>query len=384
MRGRPMRDDGRLDAARAAPIDELLARLGLDQSLRRAGHEWTGPCPQCGGDDRFSVNLRKGVFNCRSCGAKGDGIALVRHTLGLDGLPAALDWIVGEAERAAPAEMAKRRAEAARRAAEAAARAQRERQQAIAAAQGLWRAGQPAEGTVVRDYLARRGITRAMLPAIPPALRFHPSLVLGLGQGRDRRELHRGPVMLAAVMGPEGDLTAVHRTWIDLGQPKGKAVVPHPDRPGEIMPAKMSLGSKRGGTIRLGGLSAGARPDTLVMGEGIETTLTARAADPFPGAAYWAGVDLGNMAGRGLPVVGVRTSDRPDLDDTEAFLPPAWCRRLIFVQDGDSDPGATRAKLVRGLRRAMALRPGLVGQIVHAGAGRDLNDVLMEGGPDEE
>jgi hypothetical protein len=40
----------------------------------------------------------------------------------------------------------------------------------------------------------------------------------------------------------------------------------------------------------------------------------------------------------------------------------------------------TRAKLEAGLRRAMAHRPGLVGQIVKAGDGVDLNDVLNGGG----
>ena len=40
------------------------ARAGLLQ-LRRAGQEWRGPCPSCGGTDRFRVN-RKGFF-CRCC-----------------------------------------------------------------------------------------------------------------------------------------------------------------------------------------------------------------------------------------------------------------------------------------------------------------------------
>ena len=33
----------------------------------------------CGGKDRFSVNLKKQVFNCRGCGATGNVIALVQH-----------------------------------------------------------------------------------------------------------------------------------------------------------------------------------------------------------------------------------------------------------------------------------------------------------------
>jgi hypothetical protein len=118
------------------------------------------------------------------------------------------------------------------------------------------------------------------------------------------------------------------------------------------------------------------------MGEGIETTLTAFAVNAVPNAAYWAGVDLGNMAGHMLKVEGVRYSGLPDMSDEKAFVPPQWVKRLIFIQDGDSEPNMTLAKLECGLRRAMELRPGLVGQIVSAGSGVDLNDVLR-GGKDE-
>jgi hypothetical protein len=135
----------------------------------------------------------------------------------------------------------------------------------------------------------------------------------------------------------------------------------------------MVRGSKKGGAIRL---HTPLDSDTLIMGEGIETTLTALAASPVEGAAYWAGVDLGNMSGRMRKVQGSRHSGVPDMADADAFVPPPWVRRLIFIQDGDSDPKATRAKLESGLRRAMARVVGLKGQIVHAGAGVDLNDVL--------
>jgi hypothetical protein len=50
----------------------------------------------------------------------------------------------------------------------------------------------------------------------------------------------------------------------------------------------------------------------------------------------------------------------------------------VFIQDGDSEPRLTRAKLLAGLRRAKANNPELRISIVHAGEGRDLNDVLME------
>ena len=180
--------------------------------------------------------------------------------------------------------------------------------------------------------------------------------------------------MIAAVQDDTGRLGAVHRTWIDLDQPSGKARIVDPEGEYADLPAKKVLGSKKGGAIRL---RSPRDATTMVMGEGIETTLSALVAEAVPfSAAFWAGVDLGNMAGRRQLGQGLRYAGLPDLGDDEAFVPPPQIRKLVFVQDGDSDPKLTRAKLEAGLRRAMALRPGLTGAIVHAGEGRDLNDVL--------
>jgi hypothetical protein len=38
-----------------------------------------GPCPVCGGVDRFSINIKKQVWNCRGCDRGGDVIDLVKH-----------------------------------------------------------------------------------------------------------------------------------------------------------------------------------------------------------------------------------------------------------------------------------------------------------------
>lgn len=365
--------DPRIGKAKALSMDKLIALLDL-RGLVRMGVERTGPCPACGGTDRFSINTRSSLFLCRRCGAKGDQIALVQLVMGFD-FRAALDWLCGPEERLSPEERAKRdRADAdnlARKAREEAAF----RAKAVAQARDIWQAGLPAEASPVRDYLALRGLTRDLLPDLPAALRFAPALPYMVQSAKgDWLEAHRGPAMLAAIQGPDGRFSAVHRTWFDLAAPFGKVALTHPET-GAALARKKSWGAKKGGAIRL---SRGTAP-VLVMGEGIETTLTARVGMAGEGAMFWAGIDLGNMAGRQERGQGLKYAGRPDLGDDQAFVPPAGVARLVYVQDGDSDPRDTRAKLEAGLRRAMLLRPGLRGQIAPAPVGLDLNDVLLGG-----
>lgn len=363
-----LRPDLRLDVAHAIPTAEVVERLGI-AGLRRSGAELVGPCPLCGGTDRFGVNLLSGAFLCRRCGiVGGDQVELVRRVLGC-GFREALNWLVGAAEVAQdPAELAARRQRAEASARKQAREAERYRQRAIDQARELWRRSRDGRLGVVRAYLIARGLP-ADLP-IPADLRFVLDHPYAKRLERQTVEPHRGPCMVAAIRNAAGEVTAVHQTWVDPAPPHGKARI---EWQGEVLGAKLVRGSKKGGAIRL---VTPPEARVLVMGEGIETTLAALAADAVPGAAYWAGVDLGNMAGRALPVAGVRHSGLPDLSDREAFVPPEWVRQMIYIQDGDSDPVTTRGKLLCGLRRAMALRPGLRAQIVPAGEGVDLRDVL--------
>lgn len=374
-----MQSDHRLDEAKAMPIADVVARLEL-AGLVRAGGELVGPCPQCGGRDRFGVNLQRGNFLCRKeCGphAKGDQIALVQHVLGMD-FRAALDWLCGPAEGLTDAERAERRRKAAANQRRQDDFARKAREHSISAARDIWFKAQPADGTAVRDYLALRGIAPDLLGPLPGCVRFDPAARYTIpadGRPGAWETVHSGPAMICAVVDASNRVTAVHRTWLDLDQPKGKLVLPDPRKPGETLPAKKVLGSKKGGVIRF---LTPQSCDTMIMAEGVETTLSALIAEALPRrCAYWCGVDLGNMAGRMQRGPGLKYAGLPDLEDADAWLPPIWVKRLIFVQDGDSDPKLTRAKLQTGLRRAKIKRPGLRVYIVHAGDGRDLNDILM-------
>ena len=189
------------------------------------------------------------------------------------------------------------------------------------AALAIWQASQPAEGTPVAAYLRSRGL---VLPASSD-LRFHPGLKHPSGA--------IWPAMVALVThGESGVAIAIHRTYL-ARDGAGKAPVD---------PAKMMLGPCRGGAVRL------AQPDTLLMvGEGIETCLSAMQATGHPA---WAA----------LSTSGLRSLDLP-----------RGVRDVIVLADGD-EPGEAAAqdcarRWKREGRRVRIARPPI---------GMDFNDLL--------
>jgi AAA domain/CHC2 zinc finger len=80
------------EKARSIPIEDELARRGVRLKGQK---ERAGPCPHCGGTDRFSINTAKQVYNCRGCGRGGDVIDLVQHLDGVD-FVAACTMLAGE------------------------------------------------------------------------------------------------------------------------------------------------------------------------------------------------------------------------------------------------------------------------------------------------
>jgi phage/plasmid primase-like uncharacterized protein len=78
--------------AKAIPIEHEVARRGI--ALKRQGREHVGPCPVCGGTDRFAVNIVKQIWNCRHCAKGGDVIALVMHIDGIT-FPEAIETLTG-------------------------------------------------------------------------------------------------------------------------------------------------------------------------------------------------------------------------------------------------------------------------------------------------
>ncbi|HEV7293081.1 MAG TPA: primase-helicase zinc-binding domain-containing protein [Devosia sp.] len=359
------------------------------------GLDKAGPCPNCGGTDRFAIHTGKNTFNCRQCGLAGGGVIDLVMKTDKVGFVQACELITGRtvADPISAEEVARIALAAEQRERERAAEEEKRRLRAISEGLSVWnRSAEPQPGGAVARYLQLRGLPES-LKFDKIGLREVASLdyVVEVTDGERRRweTIHSGPAMIAAVVLPNNSFGAVHQTWLDLDHPKGKVALTHPTKLEKgaplQLPAKKVRGSKKGGAIRL------YTPKTvhrIVMGEGIETTLTAMAHNFEPGTAYWAGVDLGNMAGKAYrDIENHRHEERPDLDDTDCFLPPDWCTELVYLCDSDEPETKTVEKVTRGLARAqasreqarstntalLALECALVEPI---GDGKDLNDLV--------
>ncbi len=62
-----------------------VTQAALDAGIAVGRGNYAGPCPVCGGNDRFSINPRMEAWKCRGCDKAGrDGISLAAHINGYD------------------------------------------------------------------------------------------------------------------------------------------------------------------------------------------------------------------------------------------------------------------------------------------------------------
>ncbi|HZU91685.1 MAG TPA: toprim domain-containing protein [Stellaceae bacterium] len=145
--------------------------------------------------------------------------------------------------------------------------------------------------------------------------------------------------MVARVDGPNGELIAIHRTFL-LPDGSDKAPLAEPKR---------SLGSWRGGAVRL----APAGP-VLAIAEGIENALTVMVAEGTPA---WSAVSKGGF---------------------RWLVPPADVRELLVVADNDANGHGQQAAWRAAERWAAA--GWRVRLVQPRRPGEDVNDLLRKGG----
>jgi putative DNA primase/helicase len=256
----------------------ILTAVGVNSRYLVNKH---GPCPICGGKDRFRWDNKggDGTFYCNQCGA-GSGIDLVMKACGLPFREAAarIEQVLGACH---PVPVIERRTSN------------------WAALNALWRDGRP----VCRDDPVDRWLrSRAIRLDIYPAVLRCASRVRHVSADGIITE---HPAMLAMVSAPDGKPATIHKTYITTAG--GKAAV---DGPRKLAPGTIPAGS----AVRLA-----AHGSVLGIGEGIETAL---AAMTLFGTPCWAALNAGML---------------------EKFEPPPAANHLVIYADNDSNQVGQRA-----------------------------------------
>jgi putative DNA primase/helicase len=220
-----------------------------------------GPCPVCGGKDRFRFDDKdgSGSFFCNQCGP-GNGIMLVQRYLdcGFKQAADAVDRALGEVRLA--------RVQAPTRQEDDTTHRQRAAERVLSEA---------TDRNVVVSYLASRGLSVA-----PAPMQGHPGLAY---HDSDGRMVGHFPAVVMPVHGPYGDLRAVHRIYVGDLDPRKKLTPP--------------IRKVTSGAIRLFD-----QADTLGIAEGPETAIAAYERDGVP---TWAGISSTILEGF-QPPAGVR------------------------------------------------------------------------------
>jgi hypothetical protein len=156
-----------VDRARAVTLAEAAHMLGM--KLPRTG-ELIAPCPACGGRDRFSINARKQLWNCRGALGGNDSLSLVMHARGLD-FRGAVEFLTGERDLP-PAPQPRHAPQP----------AGDDEPQRIAGASDIWHASRDARGSIIDIYMRSRGFD-PIADRDALTIRFHPSFKMKLKDG---------------------------------------------------------------------------------------------------------------------------------------------------------------------------------------------------------
>lgn len=316
----------------------ILEVLGLNASYLKNKH---GPCPICGGKDRFRFDNKngKGTFFCNNCGA-GEGIKLLQ--LYHDWIfPKALDMVAQvlgiqkenryssnpihishHVNRVIDNQLSKSD--------------QNNTDKKRKSLNKTWGNARPLNsGDPVDCYLQARCIKLDSFPAI---LRFHPQLPY---YDDDGVLVGWYPAMLALIQNKDDRAVSLHRTYLGNGC---KANV---EKPKKLMSPIMP-GALIGSAIKLFNPSN----SKLSLAEGIETALAFHIATQLP---IWATISAGGME--------------------KVLLPPSAIDITIAVDNDISGRGAEAASI---LSKRLISEGRNVKQVMPPTVGYDFADMLME------
>jgi putative DNA primase/helicase len=291
----------------------ILTALGVHSRYLVNKH---GPCPICGGKDRFRWDNKNddGTYFCNQCGA-GSGVDLVMHFRDAPFVEAArmIEEIIGNCR---PEPMRPARNPASNR----------------AALNMLWQHSHPIRRD---DAVYRWLLSRAIrLDVYPTVLRCAPHVQHLSAAG----DVTYHPAMLAMVTSPNGQPATIHKTY--LATDGGKAPVDEP--------RKFACGTiPAGAAVRLS-----THKSVLGVAEGLETAF---AAMQLFGTPCWAALNAGML---------------------EKFQPPTPVEHMVIYADNDANQVGQRAAWALATKLSTTVK---VDVVIPDQPDTDWNDVLMKG-----
>lgn len=322
--------NGKIDIAAVRASVELAEVIARYVELKRSGREWVALCPFHNEKTAsFFVVPEKGFFHCFGCGAGGDVINFVQRIEGCDFMVAVRILTGNDAGRVTLEQIEAVKKRNNERTRHEQANSARRR----AAAQDIWTAARSdIAGTLAEAYLFSRGLRRPR-HGWPPTLRFAPALTWRHGaHNMDGScwpaliglvSVSIGPPAIAGVPAQESRgarsrrFVGVHRTYLARdGSGKAPLIVD-----GKLAVKRM-LGTQGGGAIWFGPATS-----RLHVGEGIETTLSAKQIRPK--RTYAAAGSLDRMARLVLPDV---------------------VREIVLLMDNDMKDPSTGPKAIERAR----------------------------------
>lgn len=233
----------------------ILPQLGIHESNLTGKH---GPCPLCGGKDRFRWDNKAGGggYICGQCGS-GTGLDLVMKSNGIDFKEARTRvlQLVGSAPVEAP-------------------KANRGNDFGGKLAERVWNDGISLNGMdPASKYLSLRGLRSTRYPA---SLRFVRRAFVKLDDGRTTHL----PALAAKFTAPDGEAFVVQNLFLDDAGRKSPLV----PKPRQFTPGTIP----QGGAVRLGYAA-----ETMGVAEGVETAMSAAKLHDVP---VWATLTAGLLS----------------------------------------------------------------------------------------
>lgn len=370
---------GQINEMLADRLEELLPALIGGRAVKG---EWIAQSTRDGGiGDSLSVALRgakRGQWYHHAAGVGGDPLGLVNYCrFGNADMKAAFKWsrdflggtIEPETEKAR--ELRLQRAAGLRR--------KEEREEAARRGSARWHFLFDPEtvagwrGTPAWHYLNNR--TAGMLDKlghVPGCIRFHPAL-FNAQLTMDRNRPVKLPAMIAAIVNAQGDMIALHRTWLvkrgagDDSWDRLRADDASQTSDKKELKGKKALASYRGGTIRLW---AGRR---INMDTG-EVKLGVQWPRLGPGSSIMLceGIETGLSLALAMPERRIVTTVSVD-GFADVVLPPCFAR-VTIAADRDEKNERQHAATQAALERA---------KHAHAQAGRHCSVIYPPEGIDD-